>query len=112
MADFRILGVSIDGQGRVRVEHESEPASYYVLRRGVDAGAIAQPVALGLGGVSPGALTDPGPIPATQGFYRVQQIPSESPLDTDGDGMDDVFELLRPEFRFIREVGVWNGELS
>ncbi|MBE7499886.1 MAG: Ig-like domain-containing protein [Verrucomicrobiales bacterium] len=31
------------------------------------------------------------------GFYQVLLMPREAPRDTDGDGLDDVFELERPE---------------
>lgn len=32
--------------------------------------------------------------PAQTGFFRVQQLPRAVALDTDGDGRDDVTELL------------------
>lgn len=98
MADFRILGVLIDAEGRPRLEYESETGSYYLLRRGTRIDAITQAVAARLGAASPGILTDPGPILGEQGFYRVQQVSQQSPLDSDGDGMDDVFELFRADF--------------
>ena len=40
------------------------------------------------------------PIPAgvalsQSAFYRVRGVPVATPLDSDGDGLDDVYELLR-----------------
>ena len=32
------------------------------------------------------------------GFYRVVRVPLDRPLDTDGDGIDDVYELRRGSF--------------
>jgi hypothetical protein len=44
-------------------------------------------------------LTDPTPA-KTNGpaFYRVQQVPIAQPLDSDGDGIDDVYELRHASF--------------
>lgn len=39
-------------------------------------------------------LIDPTPTQRdTTAFYRVQQVPLARPLDTDGDGIDDAYEL-------------------
>ena len=32
---------------------------------------------------------------ARQGYYRIEKLPLQVPLDADGDGRDDVMELRR-----------------
>lgn len=74
------------------VEHEAREDSYYILNevkletddeagRDIKLGDSADPM-----------LKDEDP-PWERGFYRVTEVPIENPIDSDGDGMNDVYEL-------------------
>src|SRR6185503_15077677 len=55
------------------------------------------PVAATLYVSTNGVLADPNAVNLSQNaFYRVQGVPVSQPLDSDGDGLDDVYELIRP----------------
>ncbi len=95
------LAVSIDSAvigagGRREVKFSANPASYYILYRGPVVTNISQPVSMSLGTTGTLQLLDISPQVAA-GFYRVLEVPQSAPLDTDGDGMDDVFELTYPD---------------
>ena len=75
------------------------PASgshYYALLHGNDLSAVTSTVALALGGAQGRAAfrhePQSGP-PGPCGFYAVLGVSLSAPLDADGDGIDDVFEL-------------------
>jgi len=71
------------------------PGSYAVLYRGTTVTNITTPVALAFaGGFGSGVFNDIVPLaPPGTVFYRVRQVPSSAPLDLDGDGIDDLYEL-------------------
>lgn len=94
---FRIVESALDILGRPRVVLEGRADSYFVLRRGTNAAAINQPVQLVSGAEGLLSLTDPQ-VGRDVVFLRVQRVPQTTPLDLDGDGMDDLFELRRPGF--------------
>ena len=57
----------------------------------------AADMALGVRGE--GVLGESAPINSgSAAFYRIRQVLLTQPLDTDGDGLDDVTELRHPEF--------------
>ncbi len=94
-------GLSLDSAaigagGRREINFTAGPSSYYILLRGSVVTNISQPVAMALGVSGPLQLRDTSPQVAA-GFYRVFEVPQAFPLDTDGDGMDDVFELNHPD---------------
>ncbi len=98
-AELRIAGVRVDAADRLQVTAPADAASYYVLRRGSDLGDLQAPVALALGTAATITLTDPATMQGrSAAFYRLQQVPLAQPLDSDGDGIDDVFELRNPAF--------------
>jgi len=77
-----------------------EADMYYILLRQLGLGSSATPVAvlLGTGATPPGehcTLIDPNPPrdAANGAFYSVIGIPTNSPRDTDGDLINDVYEL-------------------
>lgn len=72
------------------VEFQSLAGNYYVLLAGPALTNLATPVDIGFG--QPMRTSLHGPRQQTC-FYRVRGVHNSSPLDTDGDGMDDVFEL-------------------
>ena len=95
--DLRILQLTRDADGSVRVEHNSAPDFYYILRRGTRVEQIQFPADVALGLSGSGLLRDTA-VPGGSAFYRVQRVPVTEPLDTDGDGIDDVYELQhRPQ---------------
>ncbi len=76
------------------VEVTGRAEAYYVLRRGPAVNAIQQAVAVRPGQTGVVSLRDEAAPPAA-GFYRVQEVPRSQPLDVDGDGMDDLWEMER-----------------
>ena len=90
--DLQIFQLTREADGSVRVSHNATPDFYYILRRGSRVEQIQFPadVAMGLPG---GGLLRDAAVPGGTAFYRVQRVPVAEPLDTDGDGIDDVYEL-------------------
>jgi hypothetical protein len=94
-ARFRITEIAADESGRVRVQFPAEADSYYILLHGHALTRVATPVRMTLGVPGSGEFLHPVE-PGAAGFYKVQRVPVNQPLDTDGDGIDDVYELQRP----------------
>ncbi|MFM1945026.1 MAG: hypothetical protein RI897_4008, partial [Verrucomicrobiota bacterium] len=70
---------------------------YYILYRGNTLTQIVLPTALDLGTAGEVGLTDGLGWQEAAQFYRVREVPVTQPLDVDGDGIDDVYELgMRP----------------
>jgi len=92
---LRINEIEIAPGGQVTLRHPADPAHYYILYRGADVLKILLPADIALGIPGFGQLTDRQPA-SVIGFYRAEQVPIGSPKDTDGDGIDDVWELQRP----------------
>ncbi|MBM3846239.1 MAG: hypothetical protein FJ405_08140, partial [Verrucomicrobia bacterium] len=88
---FRITKIQ-NQSGRIVVEHESGPAFYHILSRVQLSGGVATPIHMGQGSGPTGLLVDRTP-PASRSYYRVTRIPKDNPLDSDGDGIDDMYEL-------------------
>lgn len=94
---FRITDFEVDGEGRSRVRYPSEADFYYVLCAGEDVTGIEPPLALKLGGEGTGELVDDRPAGLQQrAFYLVKRVHSTAALDSDGDDIDDWYELQRP----------------
>lgn len=91
-SECQINACYLDAQGRVVLRHTSAPAFYYTLHHGAEVTAIVSPVDMALGLAAEGRLAHDPPAAATS-FYRVRQTPVTAPADTDGDGIDDVWEL-------------------
>jgi RHS repeat-associated protein len=93
---FRITETQLTPQGRVRIRHQANEASYYILLRGDTVTDIRAIRAMALGGRGQGELIDPETIAGSStAFYRVVQVPLDFTRDSDADGIDDVFELRR-----------------
>jgi hypothetical protein len=88
--DFSITGISRDAGGMVTIEHRARVDAYYLLLRGATVTTIRQPADARLGQAGTVRLSDAASFSAT-GFYRVREIPRDQALDTDGDGIDDVW---------------------
>jgi RHS repeat-associated protein len=97
--DFRISGSVINVQRQFSVSYPSTSNAYYILYRGERLTDINQVVAVKLGENGIGQLIDPTRTDtAAQGYYRVRQVPNDQSLDSDGDGIPDVYELQHPGF--------------
>lgn len=87
------LSLSLDGGGVRHVQFTGDPTNYYILYRGTAVTNVATAVHVALDSQPITTLQDTN----TQGaasFYRVLSIGTNTPLDLDGDGMNDVAELL------------------
>jgi hypothetical protein len=86
---FRIESFQLDAQSRPSLIVPVDTNSYYRLLSGEGISNLHTVVALSF------SNTIVAPQPATNGqaFYRVQRVPLASPLDSDGDGIDDVWEF-------------------
>jgi hypothetical protein len=89
---FRITALRV-GPATAEVDFVSSPANYYVLRSGDSASHALRPEAMAFGAPSSTTLLAPR---SAMRFFRVQAVTTNTPFDTDGDGMDDVYELQRP----------------
>jgi subtilisin-like proprotein convertase family protein len=80
----------------IRLSFPSDPDSYYIAEFGSSLDEFDRPVALALGTGFEQLFVDSGILLAKpqRGFYRLKQIPRDAPLDTDGDGLNDVQELI------------------
>ncbi|MCB1125341.1 MAG: Ig-like domain-containing protein, partial [Verrucomicrobiae bacterium] len=96
--DLRITEVMVGADGTVRVTHDREAGSYYVLKRGEDVTAIQSAVGVVGEGAGPNTFQYHPPAGSDHGFFVVEQVPVGAPLDSDGDGIDDLYELARPDF--------------
>jgi alpha-tubulin suppressor-like RCC1 family protein len=88
--DLRIDRVTI-ANGTATVHLGSNSGSYYILRRGDTVSDIRSTAQLALGSVGM-PLIHTNATNAAQ-FYRVEQVSMLAPRDSDGDGIDDVWEL-------------------
>ncbi len=86
---FRIESFQLDAQSRPSLIVPADTNSYYRLLSGEGIINLHTVVTLSF------SNSTVAPQPATNGqaFYRVQRGPLASPLDSDGDGIDDVWEF-------------------
>jgi hypothetical protein len=87
-----ILNYSTNSNGQVQLEVNSTVLNYYVLkiRHHVDS-TFEIPTSMTLGGPNTTVITEPlGNYPLSH--YQVLEYPILSPIDTDGDGVNDITE--------------------
>lgn len=101
--EFRIVRHGLDSGGLFRaVVAPVSNDCYVILHRGTSVTNINQPVAVGLNLNSCAnsmQLTDPASVSSSASvFYRARQVSLAQPLDSDGDGIDDVYELRHAAF--------------
>jgi hypothetical protein len=100
---FHIARQSLGADRRMRaIVGPVSSDSYSLLYRGQTVTNITVPAAMKL---NPGScanvlsLMDPTPVSSnTSVFYRARQVPIADPLDSDADGIDDVYELRHSNF--------------
>ncbi|MCI0536136.1 MAG: PA14 domain-containing protein, partial [Verrucomicrobiales bacterium] len=96
--ELRVENVTLDSTGQIHVRHTADPASYYILYRGAEVTRIVLAADLALGVAGVGELSDRATVSSeASAFYRIRKVPIDQPLDTDGDGIDDVYELRNPD---------------
>lgn len=95
-SELRIVGIVIDATGHVIVSHISDPKCYYILKSG-NLSDITKPTASALGRTGIGVLTD---LSAGSGskFFQIEERSIDAPLDLDGDGINDVYELRHSHY--------------
>lgn len=94
---FEITSIGLLPDNRVRIGYDPAPGFYQILQRGEAVDNIGGVVALRLSGGAEDAFEDALALSGSaRRFYRIRFIPLGNPLDVDGDGMDDVYELERP----------------
>jgi len=92
---FFILSVDRDAN-EMAVTFESGTNHYFVAEIGDDLSLITTSTDIEVGQAGIGRLTDGGLHTITShGFMAVRGVPLEAPVDTDQDGIDDVYELQR-----------------
>jgi hypothetical protein len=89
-----LIGIGEDR--RFRVQTPADRELYFILRRGFELEGIQAPVGLSLGTAATGQLADRQEAVGATAFYRIQAVSKLDPLDSDGDGIDDVYELTHP----------------
>jgi hypothetical protein len=70
----------------------NDNANYYILQQGTNLNSFAPVLMTYGGGSNAWGFTVPTANYRTM-FWRVQRVPVSAPLDSDGDGLNDLFEL-------------------
>jgi hypothetical protein len=98
-SEFRITSRAVGGDGRFRLSFTiTNSFSYFILYRGGKITNMHQPVDATLGPFV-FQLSDPTPVSSNATvFYHVRAVPLTHPLDLDGDGIDDGYELRHRTF--------------
>lgn len=94
---FQITNVTLNAQGIFKIGFPSTNTSYFILNRGPQVGNTTSAVDMVLGQAGGGQLTNSA-TGSGAAFFNVQMVLLTQPHDTDGDGIDDVYELQRPSF--------------
>src|SRR6185436_14383268 len=94
---FRITDARLGLGKTFSVSYLSDTNFYYVLQQGNSVTNITTPVQLALGTNGDARFVIPSTASAAS-FYRLRKVPVLQPLDTDGDGLDDVYELRNSQF--------------
>ncbi len=94
---FQITNVALVSGTNRRVTFPGAVDSYFILERGGNLGSFPVMPTMALGTAGSQSLVD-GSALVGRAFYRVRKVLLLTPRDSDGDGMDDVYELNRPTF--------------
>lgn len=90
---LRITGITLTPQHSVAIRYDSNTNAYFILYAGDAVTTISQPVTLALGATGECTLTVTQSIEQPATFFLLREVPLTLPLDLDGDGIDDAFEL-------------------
>lgn len=92
-ADFQITGAYLRADGRLVLQHPATTNAYYILYHG-DLTNLTQTTDVKLGVNGTGELVGVNIFTnAAYGFFRAAEVPLTQPLDSDGDGWNDVDEI-------------------
>ena len=93
--EFTVNSIERDASGRTTFLFPSATGHYFLLYAGVTPLNIVQPIAAALGVEGDGVLVDEAGT-EDAGFYRILKVPNTVEMDSDGDVIDDLFELRHP----------------
>jgi alpha-tubulin suppressor-like RCC1 family protein len=98
--EFRITAQSSGPGGELALSFtHTNSRAYYILYRGTSVTNIHQPVEARLANTLSLMLTDATPFSSNAtAFYQIRAVPLNQPLDLDGDGIDDAYELRHARF--------------
>ncbi len=89
--------VTIEGRDdEFNITYDSDSSSYYILREWDGTNGITRPEEMKLGRNETDHFQ--AKRVARSRFFQVQSVPIDRPLDIDGDGLSDVYELTHPEY--------------
>ncbi len=94
--EFRITDIVIPPDGKPLIHHTADTNFYYILLAGNQITNISSTAGMALpsGTNGLGQLNDfASAFTNSARFYRVRKVPIAQPLDSDGDGIDDIWEL-------------------
>ena len=93
-AGFRVSGARLNGGG-IEIDHPATQDAYYILYAGPSPDVLLSPAAVSEAVPPQGTFTDDGILSngTRTTWYAVRQVPLSDPLDSDGDLIDDAFEL-------------------
>ncbi|MBL9167659.1 MAG: VCBS repeat-containing protein [Verrucomicrobiales bacterium] len=95
---FELHGPSFQPNGSLVIPYSSSREFYFTLYRTNLITHTETPIALQRGVDGTGTFIDStAPAGATLENYRLLAVPLERPVDADGDGLDDLYELDRPQ---------------
>ncbi len=111
-----ILNYSTDINGQVRLEVASSEENYYILKiRHDPADDFNLPVSMTLGQTGTTIITEPLESYPLE-HYQVLEYPVNAPVDTDGDGIDDITEFsnlpLQSPLNHANSVDFANGAVA
>jgi hypothetical protein len=91
------IAAHLSPNGQLEISFSGDTSSYYILRRGATLVGITEAARLRLGTDGTNVFNGAGLISSNAMFFRVQRVRLDRPLDLDGDGIDDVYELRHGE---------------
>lgn len=95
-SSFSVNKLGYDPTDGFALQVETAPDTYLVLMRGDSPEAIDTAISALLPDASLPSVWLRDPRVAQRSFYQVWRYPFSDPVDTDGDGIDDLYELRHP----------------
>jgi len=93
---FHIKHLTTGPGDQVTIGYESDPDAYFILMTGDQPDAINERIGLATG--VKGEASFVVQQPASRQFYQILRAPLADPLDSDADGIDDLFEHRYEDF--------------
>jgi hypothetical protein len=86
---FRIEAFEMDAQKKLRLTVTQDTNSYFRLLAGPETRSVTNVTAISLNNT----VLAPSPSTNDDSFFRVHRVALAMPVDSDGDGIDDIWEL-------------------